>query len=294
MGISATPGASLAYLDPANDEPGPTMSPYGVGLLDNRSQFTYSPGQAAGSKTYGWMGTDVVAIDQAPSTISAVNIAAAQAAVSGTPMTLVAASGAGITINTTITNAATGKAVTGLRAIDAAMGSVGFGPSATIQLWDPGKSVARNVRITTNADDTGGFYTVAGYDIYGFPMSERITGVSSGVAAGKKAFKYIASVTPSGTIASTLASVGTGDVYGLPIRVDRLPYTTVWWNNAANPAGTFVAADATSPATTTTGDVRGTYLVPSASDGTKRLVVFIALSPASSQTTITQYGVTQV
>ena len=45
--------------------------------------------------------------------------------------------------------------------------------------------------------------------------------------------------------------------------------STKWNNTLAQDAGTFVAADATSPATSATGDPRGTYLPSSASDGTR-------------------------
>ena len=39
-----------------------------------------------------------------------------------------------------------------------------------------------------------------GYDIYGFPMSEAITANGASTVSGKKAFKYIQSVTPVGTV----------------------------------------------------------------------------------------------
>ena len=51
-------------------------------------------------------------------------------------------------------------------------------------------------------------------------------------------------------------------------------------NTLANDTGgssAFVAADMTVTATTTTGDVRGTYVPSSATNGIKRLVVVIAL-----------------
>jgi len=63
------------------------------------------------------------------------------------------------------------------------------------------------------------------------------------------------------------------------------------WDGAFVTTGTFAAAVTTSPATTTTGDVRGTYLVPSASDGTKRLTLWVFVFDNDTQVGL--YGVAQ-
>jgi len=122
--------------------------------------------------------------------------------------------------------------------------------------------------------------TVAGYDYYGQAMSEVITSSSSVSTAvsGKKAFYQISSITSAGAT-GTAVTAGTTDVIGLPVRVTDAGYVIkVGWNNALlQNAGTFTAADMTLPATTTTGDVRGTFLPTTASDGTKRLVMSIAV-----------------
>lgn len=263
-----------------NSESGPSLFHLGFALADSRIPFTYQPGQNFGKPIYGFLTGHYVLIDQIPSTISAVNIAASQSPGAGA-ITLVSVTGAGITAGVTVTNAATGQPVTGLLAIDGAMGSVAFGSAATVNIWDPTKAISRNVRITSGGNDTGITFTVSGYDIYGFPMSEAITGASGAVASGKKAFKYIASVTHTGSVATTV-TIGTGDVYGFPLRVDRFAYTDITWNSAGIGANTgFVAADATTPATTTTGDVRGTYAVQTASDGTKQLQLFVDVAVAN-------------
>ena len=72
---------------------------------------------------------------------------------------------------------------------------VPFGPDGTVSLYNPFCMLGRNVRITTAAGDTA-VYTVAGYDIYGYPQTEAITAAGATTVSGKKAFKYIASVTP--------------------------------------------------------------------------------------------------
>ena len=66
-------------------------------------------------------------------------------------------------------------------------------------------------------------------------------------------------------------------------------------NTLAQDAGTFVAAD-TATATTTTGDVRGTYTPATASDGIVRTVMTIALPAIAvgpNATRVGALGVTQ-
>lgn len=404
-----------------NPEAGPSAFAHGYGILDARGPFTYLPGQDFGKKTYLWAGVShLVLMDQVPSAISANNLATSQSPGAGA-ITLTA--GTGVTGSTSITNASSGATVTGLYALDGAMGSVSFGSAATMQAWDPAKSATRNIRITSGGNDTGITFTVSGYDLYGYPMSEAITGASGGVASGKKAFKYVASVAHTGSVATTV-TVGTGDVFGMPVEVTRLPYASIWWGNpqaqfvggslaaqttleipvtlsalanaqqyqvdvpfdgslvsvnfrvtaaattnsklatltgqvnatsvtggvvaltSANctpigaqvagtaitagntftagqtvgvvvsavtafvegagiielvvqnadaSGGTFTAA-VTTTATTTTGDVRGTIAVPSASDATKRLTIFVTIPPAnlaSANGAASMYGVTQ-
>ena len=121
--------------------------------------------------------------------------------------------------------------------------------------------------------------TITGYDYYGQPMSEVIaTGtVQSTTVKGKKAFFTILSASISGALGATIA-VGTTDILGLPVRVFNVAYIASVKSNStlAQDAGTFVAAD-TATATTTTGDVRGTYVPATASDGICRTVMGILL-----------------
>lgn len=157
--------------------------------------------------------------------------------------------------------------------------------------------VPRTVTITSGGTDTGITFLVSGYDTYGVPMTERITGAAAGTATGKKAFASVISVQPSAAAASTV-TVGTSDVLGLPVAVVDAAYIAhAGWNNTlADNAGTFTAAITTNPATATTGDVRGTYLPTPATNGTRRLVITIALSDLNiggGQTIQGVVGVTQ-
>jgi hypothetical protein len=131
--------------------------------------------------------------------------------------------------------------------------------------------------IKVNCSTTARAFTVSGFDYYGQAMSEVITVSVAGTAVtGKKAFFTISGVTIAGS--ATAAVVGTSDVLGLPVRVFNVAYVaSVKSNNTlAQDAGTFVAAD-TAVATTTTGDVRGTYTPATASDGIVRTVMGILL-----------------
>jgi len=150
-----------------------------------------------------------------------------------------------------------------------------FGQGGTVQMWNPQALCARTVAITAAASASGTVtFLVSGYDIYGVPMTERIASTASTQTAGKKAFKYIASVTPSATDAINY-SVDTLDVFGFPLRSEFWGDVNVDYNAAHLTASTgYLAAVTTSPATTTTGDVRGTYAVQSAADATKRLFFY--------------------
>lgn len=148
--------------------------------------------------------------------------------------------------------------------------------------------VPRNV-IVDAAGAATAVLTVYGTDVYGNSMSEAITLNGTTAVAGAKAFKTITRIAASA--AATDFFVGTGDVFGLPFRSDSRNYALTAWNGAFVTTGTFVAAVTTSPATTTTGDVRGTYAVPDAADGSKRLSVWMFIEDADTVTGL--YGVTQ-
>ena len=157
----------------------------------------------------------------------------------------------------------------------------------------------RAVSITIGAGTiTDRAVTVTGYDFYGQKMSEVIqTGTTQSTTVnGKKAFYQVSIVNVANTVGGTVA-VGTADIFGCPVRVTNLGYVgTLGWNNAlARASGTFTVAD-TATATTTTGDVRGTYAPANAADGSKRLVsglLLPALAAGPNATRIGALGVNQ-
>lgn len=106
--------------------------------------------------------------------------------------------------------------------------------------------------------------TVTGTDYYGVPQTE--VSASGTSFTGKKGFSTITSVTFSAAV--TAATVGTGVKIALPFRVDANGLLDVICNNLPDATYTFVPADTTSPATSSTGDVRGTVAFTTAPNGT--------------------------
>lgn len=100
---------------------------------------------------------------------------------------------------------------------------------------------------------------VRGRDYLGSAMREDITLNGTTPVVGKKAFRYIDSITPAAGTAATTVSATLANVFGLPYKFLALELESKNGHPAANP-GTFVAGLQTGvPSTSTTADVRGTY-----------------------------------
>lgn len=150
----------------------------------------------------------------------------------------------------------------------------------------------------TAAGANSATFTVYGFDQYGQTMSQTIAAPSTSTVATTKAFAQVSRISCSAAAGSAITA-GFNDKLGLPLRVTNAAYiiSAKWNATLADDAGTFVAADATSPATVSTTDVRGCYTPSSAADGTKRLVMAIALTALAcgpNATRIGAAGVTQV
>ena len=134
--------------------------------------------------------------------------------------------------------------------------------------------------------------TVTGFDYFGQSMSEAITSSAAVSTAvnGLKAFYVITGVSVSAATGTAL-TVGTNNVLGIPVRVANVAYVASVKSNSvlAQDAGTFVAAD-TATATTTTGDVRGTYTPATASNGIVRTVMGILLPAIAVGPNATRVG----
>jgi hypothetical protein len=118
--------------------------------------------------------------------------------------------------------------------------------------------------------------TVTGTDEYGNVLAE--SSASGTSFTGKKAFKTITKIATSADI--TGATVGTGDVLGLPAFLGATGFVLKeLQDGAAATAGTVVAGIQTAGGSTaTTGDVRGTYDPNAACDGSKSFQLIVAMA----------------
>ncbi len=153
--------------------------------------------------------------------------------------------------------------------------SVQFGPTAAaptgvavqqaaglFRLFDPLSAIARNVCVqATTTAGAGGAFVVNGWDIYGQAMTETINVAAATTTGsyGKKAFKYIKSVVPGFTDTAGSYSVGVGDTFGVNVFARRVE-SMYWSFGGVTQTGStgFTVPDTTNPATSSTGDVRGT------------------------------------
>lgn len=221
----------------------------GQTFLPDNTQFLTSGNPAPMEKGFGPMGR-VYLFDVVPLALALANIAASQAVAAAAPMVLLLSPGAGVTLL--------------------------FTNPDGIPRWV--LDVPRAVSVTAAGANTA-TVTVRGYDQYGYAMTEVLPAPSTSTVTGKKAFKTIVSATTSAAAGSNL-SLGTSDKLGLPMSVIDAAYLGDFkYNNVlAADAGTFVAADQTTPATGSTGDTRGTYIPSSATNGSKRLACLIGMT----------------
>jgi len=149
----------------------------------------------------------------------------------------------------------------------------------------------RAFQIVSSSTDTTQTVTITGTDYWGQAQTQRLTLNGTTPVLSTKTFKKITSVYVSALMAGNL-SVGNADVFGLPYKVTDAGYLlrTGWAGAVADNAGTFVAADVTTPSAVT-GDVRGTFVPAStAANGARRLVIGIGLTAAAAGPDATQTG----
>ena len=119
--------------------------------------------------------------------------------------------------------------------------------------------------------------TVTGTDAYGNVVKE--SSASGTSMAGKKAFKTVTAVAVSADV--TAATVGTGDVLGLPSFLPEKGMVIGELEDGAAPTAGTIVAGVSSAATATTGDVRGTYDPNSAANGSKVFQLIVAVPDPS-------------
>ena len=165
---------------------------------------------------------------------------------------------------------------------------------ATASVW--ALDVPRNITATSTSAVADTVFTITGYDEPKVKVVDQFTiaaGASAG--AGKKAMKYIESIAiySAGDVTTDTVTVGWGDVLGLPYKLtSKADAVRVFFNDVLDDSATVVKADATDPATATTGDVRGTVDTNSASDGSA-VVVWMHVQDTSTPEGlrgVAQYG----
>ncbi len=152
-----------------------------------------------------------------------------------------------------------------------------FGPSAPLatghafggaieaglaRAYNPREMLARSVSVqSVTAIQNAYSAVVSGWDVFGNPMTEVVSAITAQTAfIGRKAFKYISSITSGTTVAnSQTVAFGLSDTFGLPIRADYWEEIQVTWNGVAmaNFSGFIPGLAGTTVANSTT-DVRGT------------------------------------
>ena len=145
--------------------------------------------------------------------------------------------------------------------------------------------------MSSSASDTTQTVTITGTDYWGQAQTQRLTINGVTTVNSTKTFKTITAVAVSAAFVGNL-SVGSGDTFGLPYKVTDAGYLTRtgWAGAVADNAGTFTAADATTPSAVT-GDVRGTFApTGSASNSARRLVIGIGLTAVAAGPNATQTG----
>lgn len=302
MGINAFSGPNLTFgltrsasggIQEYNEQRGPNVADAGYALYDPRPPYAYYPGSPVTAKTWCWWNS-YGRVDCKPGTFTLVTIAATQTPVAGTALTLATASSGCVTTGVTLVPASNPQTtVTGLLAIDSTYATVpvgqACGSAGTVTAWDPQLALSRTItfeKSSTTGDDSGATYTIQGYDIYGYAMTETITGTSSTGSTSynsQKAFKYIKSITPGGTIGATNISVHPSNTFGFPLAVREGWQAELWQGLSSNMVQmtsqtSLITFASTVTATATTPDHRGTWASTNLSSNSSNYV-FMQVRP---------------
>lgn len=310
MGINAVNGPNLTFGNAVknstdgitgvnadyNGQRAPDVSDLAYAMMDPRAAFSYQPGNAVADPVYAFFNS-AGSVDYVPTAASTIAIVANTASSGTSALTLQAASSARGTYATNTIAPESGATLTSILTLDSSADSLrynSFGSDGTIRTWAPGWGAGRCIQVVTSSyTDTA--VTVSGRDVYGFKLTETIPVSSNGSITssyggiGRKAFKYVTSVTNSSTPSSTGISVGTTDRFGVPLYTPYLggaitvrvsSVATIQNAAVALTSANFTLASTAATQTSTTPDVRGVYISSLVSDGTVRLQ--IGITPSAS------------
>lgn len=279
----------------------PTVSPSfdagGIGIQDGRWRWNAGT-SATAPQLIGWMDPGCYPVlDLVPAALNAQALAANQVPTSGTALTLVASSGNGVVVPTSaqVMFAAGTTVPTTARYVQAATTYIKFGYGKQ-QTWayDASTLVERCLTVTSAGNDSGATMALTGLDQYGYLIHQTVTMANIGAVTTTKGFKVLLSAVPTGTLSGSNVSIGTSDTIGLPFYASQQSQLYGYWNNAIlYGLGTFTAG-VTTTSTALTGDTAGTWTFPNASDGTKRLTLWMRPSASAMATSGINVGLTGV
>lgn len=286
MGITAHSGPHIVFgltqsstgqVMEYNEERGPSLYDLGYAMADPRPFYSYDPGSPVGTKALGFFHARAL-VDYVPSAVSTNAITAITSAwAAGQTFTVTANASAGV-VATTIVAPESGLSVTtfAIGSTTVAAPYTAYGSGATVACWNSSAGTGRCLTISPTSNLDAGTWTIAGRDMYGYKMTETITS-SGGAKTSQKAFKYVDSISASTTISSTGLQIGISDTFGFPAYCDGTS-PDVYYNIVSGTRTTAIAVStgpitlgATATATSTTGDVRGTYASTTATNGVLRI-----------------------
>lgn len=257
-----------------NEDRAPDSSDLGHAIMDPRPYFRYQPGNT--NEPFVSIFGNSAYVDYQPSALSTNGLVSnGSSGLGGTTLTLTAT---GAAITSVSLNPPEGGAAVTVYCIDSSSMQVAYGQSGQLRCWNPHGGTGRTLTIYASSNLDGGTFTVAGRDMYGIKMTETLAAGSTTIA-GKKAFKYISSITASTTLTSTGFIIGYTDTYGFPAYAQYWGNaTTVNVSSVATISNTIALTSANAvlgstvaTQTSTTPDVRGTYTSSIAANGTVRL-----------------------
>jgi hypothetical protein len=282
---------------------GPSLDAVANGIQDARLAWN-SGGSANVPQVIGWMDPGLhPVLDVVPPTASTTNLAAAQAPTTAVPLTLVSTTGAGVLVSSaaqlmlpSLVTIPSGTCFQAAQPIYRFFGNVGSMPQMT-GCYDAATMLGRAVQIHSAGNDSAATVSVVGWDCYGYLTHQTLTAGNVGTVTTLKTFIAIQSITLTGTLSGSNVSAGFADVFGMPFYAAGQQNIWGFWNNLIiQGTGTFVAGVTTSPSTAALGDVRGTFVPGSSSDGTKRLTMWqhpVISTMVTSGINVGMFGVAQ-
>src|SRR5215475_12323238 len=163
-----------------NEARAPSAFDLGVLLSDPRHEFSYKPGMPAGSPFYTWpIGPPM--FDAIPSAKSSNGVVPGSSTQTGTTALTISASGGSTNIaQLTTFIPTTGTAARTVWVIDGVPTGLVFGSSnGNVNVWNPQNALARCITVGSTANETTVTYTIVGYDLYGYRMTQALAGANN-------------------------------------------------------------------------------------------------------------------